>query len=75
MQISDVSGNLIFAKFSLSSHQVLNVFLNMFPIPPHFVPYALANVVPLEPIYVGQYLVLKISVFEVNTIEPWQLQH
>jgi hypothetical protein len=47
----------------------------MFPIAPHFVPYALADVVPLEPIYPGQYWALKIYVFEVNTIEPWQLQH
>jgi hypothetical protein len=29
--------------------QVSNVFLNTFPIAPHFVPYALSDVVILEP--------------------------
>jgi hypothetical protein len=35
--------------------QVLNVFLNMFPLAPHFVSYLLLNVVLLEPIEVDKY--------------------
>ncbi len=52
--------------FSMCSHQVLivfpsrkqwvpNIFLNIFPIAPPFVPYALPIVVLLEPIWLAKY--------------------
>jgi hypothetical protein len=40
----------VFSSISQHVFKVLNIFLNMFPIAPHFVPYALPNIVLLEPI-------------------------
>jgi hypothetical protein len=45
---------------------------NMFPIAPHFVPYALPNIALLQPI-VGQMLGI-VSMFGVITSTLWSLQ-
>jgi hypothetical protein len=46
--------------------QVPNVFPNMFTIAPHFISYALSNVVFFEPTLMGQYWGLYVSMFGVN---------
>jgi hypothetical protein len=61
--LEEAVGFLGFFWFPVCSHQVckcsqhvsqvLNVFPNVFPIAPHFVPYALPNIVLLEPIKLG----------------------
>jgi len=40
---------------------------NVFPIVPHFVPYALSNIVHSKPIWMGLHWDLHVSMFGVNT--------
>ncbi len=59
----------MFPQLSIgSSHvpQAPNVFPNMFTIAPHFISYALSNVVFFEPTSMGQYWGLDVSMFGVN---------
>jgi hypothetical protein len=54
--------------------QVPNVFPNMFTIAPHFISYALSNVVFFEPTLMGHYWGLYVSMFGVNACILGSLQ-
>jgi hypothetical protein len=62
-----MGGEVGFFMFPMSSHQVpqvLIVFLNMFPIAPHFIPYALHKVVLLSPLYITLRSVLLLNTLQ-----------
>jgi len=62
-------------KFSMCSHQVPLVFLNLFQIALHFVPYALPNICPLGTYRLGMMLELETYLFECSEKQRTNFKH